>query len=149
MLEVVSPYGTAVPSVGVHLYDPGSVITSAIIDSPVVLVDSQSMMLVTSTGWVGTGSVPVQGIDTNTGPFTINVNSTIVWLWELTDRVLSNMVESGTVSHQATRSIELRDGYHVSESGNVIMEAGEEIRMLPEFSARTGSVFRAIINTNL
>ena len=67
-------------------------------------------------------------------------------MWELTDLVLSNAVESGTITHEATRFIEVRDGYHVNASGNVILKAGEEIRMLPEFSATTGSTFRAVID---
>jgi hypothetical protein len=120
-------------------------LTAAIIDSPVAVAVVDGFATHSCTGWVGTGSVPAFGVGTNTGSFTLNEDSSVTWLWELTDLVLSNFLETGVITHDATRNIRAGDGYYVVPPGNVTLEAGREIRLTDGFQATSGSTFRAVI----
>ena len=93
-LIVSTRHGKANPAVGTNLYNWGSVLSAALTNSPVMSGTTQYVC----AGWAGTGSVPVSGLTTNTGPFTLTNSSSIVWQWSTNYwlKVLTN--GSGTVS---------------------------------------------------
>ena len=74
-LWVFSPYGDPVPSVGMHIFPVGHVVT-AFVPTPSGGHDC--------TGWTGTGSVPITG-DSNSVSFTIDRTSTLTWQWGTTE----------------------------------------------------------------
>ncbi|MCE9616416.1 MAG: S8 family serine peptidase [Lentisphaerae bacterium] len=144
-LAVQSPYGTASPPIGTNTFPAGSALTAAVTDSPVTMADSQSRMLLVCTGWTGAGSVPASGTGTQTGPFLLLTNSTLIWHWQLCDLALSNRIETATANHQASQSIAAGDGYRVESPADVSFQAGKTVRLQPGFTAATGSTFRAYI----
>lgn len=77
-LAVASVYGGASPAVGSATYTSGTVLTCGITNSPLIAGSNRYVC----TGWTGSGSVPPAGFGTNTGPFALTENSTIVWHWE-------------------------------------------------------------------
>ena len=82
-LTVVSVRDSSSPTVGDHLYDDGSSVVCSVI-SPVV----QGGVSYTCVGWFGTGSVPSSGIGTSVD-FVISQNSTITWIWQVTQWTLT------------------------------------------------------------
>jgi M6 family metalloprotease-like protein len=142
-LDVVSAYGNASPSVGTNTYPSGTSLACAITNSPATLSDAQGAVTCICTGWTGTGSVPAVGGTTNTGSFNLNADSSITWLWVVTDRVLSNQTVSVTTNVQARDTVRAGTGYRVVSPGNVTLQAGKNVRLAPGFTARSGSVFRA------
>jgi hypothetical protein len=141
-LAVGSPYGVTDPATGVTSYAYGSMVTGAVLNSPVMLTDEQGRVSLVCTGWVGTGSAPVAGEGTNL-VFSITEDSSLDWLWAVQDLVMSNRTVTGSVVTQALDSITAGDGYRVDPGGDVTFEAGRLIRLVPGFEAATGSVFRA------
>lgn len=143
VLTVSSSWGAAAPASGSYVYLSNAVVRCAVTGSPRVLVDAQSRSTGVCTGWVGTGSVPALGAATNTGPIALEVNSSVTWLWVLTDLVVSNQTVTGRTARVARDTITATNRYRVVSGGNVSLEAGRSVRLSPGFSASTGSTFRA------
>ena len=77
-LVVASAYGGAVPPVGTNMYPLGTSVTCRVTNSPVLNGATQYVC----KGWTGTGSVPSSPDGgTNTGPITLNTDSTLTWQW--------------------------------------------------------------------
>jgi subtilisin family serine protease len=144
-LEVTSAFGMADPPAGLHSYPAGTPLACSVTNSPATRVDAQSAVTGVCTGWVGTGSVAASGSTTNTGAFALNVDSSITWLWAVTDLMLSNQTVSVTTNVQARDTLGAGDGYRVVSPGNVTFQAGKTVRLAPGFTAQSGSVFRAVI----
>jgi hypothetical protein len=144
-LAVTSPYGTASPSTGVHTFATGTSLTGIMLTSPVVTDDGSTMLTAVCTGWVGTGSVPVSGTGTNTGAFTLSADSSLTWLWDITDLYLSNTVENASISHEASATITAGESYIIQSPGDVSLKAGTQVRFTPGFEARSGSELKAEI----
>lgn len=147
-LAVTSSYAVADPPPGSHTYDAAASVTCAVTGSPVQVEHSDGMIVSVCTGWVGSGSVPASGLDTNV-TFTIGSDSSITWQWALSDVVMSNQVVSGTISTQALHTITARDSYRVAPSADATFTAGDSIRLSDGFRAESGSVFRATIDAGL
>ena len=145
-LAVASSHGMASPSVGTHTNIVGTVVTCEITNAFVAVATAQSTTVYTCTGWTGTGDVPSSGTSTNTGPLVLTTNSSITWAWAPYDMTLSNQVVTLTETNVAINRITAGDGYEVDAGGNVTLEAGNAVRLLPGFHAVTGSTFRARIN---
>lgn len=77
-LVVVSARGMGDPPVGTHIVSYESVNTCTMQS----FVSAGAGAGYACTGWTGTVSVPVSGVGTNTGPFSITNNSTVTWQWE-------------------------------------------------------------------
>lgn len=77
-LNVTSLYGGADPAAGITMHNHDASITCSITNSPVIDGTTQFVC----SGWSGVGSVPATGSGTNTGPFALTNNSTIVWHWQ-------------------------------------------------------------------
>ncbi len=144
-LSVTSEYGNAAPPDGTDSYTSGTNMTCSITSMPVVVEDSESWKSCICTGWVGTGSVPASGNTTNTGSFTLTEDSAITWLWTIQNSAFSNQTVNVTNVISAQDNIRAGDGYTIEPPGDIIFEAGTEIRLTPGFHAKTGSVFRATI----
>jgi hypothetical protein len=145
-LEITSQYGNASPGAGMHTNTSGDAVSCSITNSPVEFTDAGSWKTCICTGWIGTGSVdPASGSGTNV-TFTITEDSSITWLWQITDLVLSNQTVSAATNYTVRDTISARDGYTVDVSGSVVFEAGDEIRLQDGFTARSGSVFRATVD---
>ena len=144
-LIVASRYDAGTPPVGTHNYASGTELMCSVTGSPVTVSDAYGMGRHVCTGWVGAGSVPASGIDTNL-TFTITEKSQVTWQWAVQDLVLSNQVVSGTVSTQALETIQAGRGYVVAPGADVSLEAGGHIRLTDGFNAASGSVFRATID---
>ena len=144
-LTVVSQYGMATPPVGTNSFSSGTNIVCAITNSPIVIEESNSWKSCICTGWVGSGSVPVSGNTTNTGSFAINADSSITWLWAVSNVVFSNQTVVITQTNSVIESIEAGHGYEIKSPGNVLFEAGKTIKLTPDFHVGTGAVFRARI----
>jgi hypothetical protein len=94
-LKVVSPYGSPQPPVGTSARQYYGAPTSAWIDnSP----DDRGTTQYVCKGWTGTGSVPASGNGTNTGPFLLVNNSSILWLWITNYRLTTLTSGSGFVN---------------------------------------------------
>ncbi|MBN1755915.1 hypothetical protein JW877_06850 [bacterium] len=85
ILQVISEYGTPMPPMGYSCITPGTEVT-AFVPSPFYI---GSNIRATCIGWTGTGSVPPSGSG-NMFTFTMNVNSSITWLWVLEYRFTVN-----------------------------------------------------------
>ncbi|MCE9612787.1 MAG: hypothetical protein K8T26_00835 [Lentisphaerae bacterium] len=144
-LQVNSAYGMALPPAGTATYAHGTTITCAITNSPASFADATHWQSCLCTGWVGTGSVPALGSGTNTGSLMLLADSSITWLWTLTDLAVSNQVLAVTSNLAARDTLTAGPDYTVAPSGNVTLRAGKSVRLLPGFTARTGSVLRATV----
>ena len=78
VIIVISAHGETEPPIGSSWFFSGTVITGAVLNSPVTL--SGQTQYVTE-GWAGTGSLPSFGGGTNTLPFTLTNDSTLSWSW--------------------------------------------------------------------
>ena len=92
-LAVHSDHGTAVPD-GITAYFDGTTVACAVVDSPVIY---PSVSKHSCTGWVGTGSVPSSGAETNVS-VTVTTNSAITWLWDTNFWLDTGTNGAGTVS---------------------------------------------------
>lgn len=144
-LVVVSAYGMADPAAGVHAYPNGASLVCSVTSTPAVVADAYGVATAVCTGWTGTGSVPASGAGTNTGFFVLAAPSSITWLWQITDLVLSNQVVTTAGTNAARDTIRAGDGYEVRAPGRQVLRAGQRIRLTQGFVAATGSVFRAEI----
>ncbi len=77
-MVVKSDRGTGSPPVGTNIFSYNSV-TNCQMQS---FVSTGTGMGYACTGWTGTACVPVSGIGTNTGLFTLTNHSSVTWLWE-------------------------------------------------------------------
>jgi len=144
-LSVTSFYDVAVPPDGDHTYSHGAEVTCVVTGSPFMVIEPTRSSMVVCTGWVGTGSAPATGVTTNTGAFTITEDSSVTWLWAVSNLWLSNQVVSSTITEEAMDTITAGDGYTVDPTGDATLEAGRQIHLQPGFTAQSGSVFRAVI----
>ncbi len=144
-LEIISAYGMASPAVGIYEYLAGTEVTCAITNSPVMVYEATRLSQVVCTGWVGSGSAPASGTTLDTGPFPLNGDASVTWLWAVSNLWLSNQVVTTTITEEALDTISAGDGYVVDPSGDATFEAGATIRLAPGFTASSGSVFRAVI----
>lgn len=145
-LTVASDYGATRPPLGVSSYPYGSQVTCAVTNSPVTVSDTQSVVTLVCTGWVGTGSVPAVGAGTNVVVTLIDTSS-VTWLWGVRDLVLSNQTVAMTTNVSALRTITAGNGYSLDPAADVTFRVGTGglIRLTPGFSAPTGSAFRATL----
>ncbi len=143
-LTVASEYGGCTPATGAQVFAAGTVVTGIVAGSPAVVIDPQSRVTGVCTGWTGTGSAPAAGSGTNTGPFTLATDSSLTWLWVVTDLALSNQTVTGSVQREARDTVSAGDGYRVVAPGSATLRAGRTVRLAPGFSASTGSAFRAV-----
>lgn len=74
-LSVASAHGTPVPA-GVTTSAFGTAV-SAQVDA----VAANGTTQYVCQGWIGTGSAPASGATTNTGTFSLNLDSSVTWLW--------------------------------------------------------------------
>lgn len=144
-LTVSSACGMADPPAGVHTLPAGTNLACAVTNSPVIIVDEQRRMTCVCTGWQGTGSAPAAGEGTNTGSFSLTLDSSVTWQWAVSDLVLSNQTVVGSLNTQALNTVTARDGFEVGASGDAHLRAGETVRLAPGFRAVSGSVFRATV----
>jgi hypothetical protein len=74
-LEIVSAYGSPVPSVGSHEYEPGTVVTNSVA-SPVTDGSTQYVC----TGWTMTGNEPLSGTN-NSFVMMLTNDAVVTWSW--------------------------------------------------------------------
>jgi hypothetical protein len=122
-LVVSSQYGQADPAQGTYFNDCGSVALCRLTNRLVTLGTTQYA----SRGWTGTGSAPPSGPSTNTGPFFLEANSTVVWLWSTNYLLQTSSEGPGTVGpgagwHPAGSNVlvsaQPADYFHVRWTGN-------------------------------
>ena len=145
-LLVSTPYGTSSPPEGPNSFAAGTAITATLNDSPVVTENAQQQVVLVVTGWVGTGSVPLLGAGTNTGPFTLLEDSTLAWLWAIRDLTVSNQTVGITTNYRALETVTAENAYRVVPAGDVEMDAGDSVRLRPGFTAEEGSQVRVRVN---
>ncbi|MBN1676131.1 MAG: VCBS repeat-containing protein, partial [Kiritimatiellae bacterium] len=92
-LDVISAWGTPAPAAGTHVYDYGSVLDCAVLDSPLVDGGTQHVCV----GWTGTGAIPATGTATNTGPVTLTQNSRVSWQWQVRYRLETAAGAGGSI----------------------------------------------------
>lgn len=97
-LTIVSPYGSTLPSIGVHPH-LAETTHSVGVNSTVVTAGTTRH---TVTGWTGSGAL-ASGSGAVTGPFILTAPTTVTWLWQ-TDHFLD-------VSSSAGGSIDAADGW--------------------------------------
>lgn len=144
-LTINSVYGMADPPTGVHSYAEGTLVTCEVTNSPAMVYEATRSAQVVCTGWVGMGSAPAAGVTTTAGPFPLNTDSSVTWLWAVSNLWLSNQTVTVTADENALGGITAGDGYLVDPPGDVTFEAGIQVRLQPGFTALSGSVFRAVI----
>jgi hypothetical protein len=94
-LIVTTPYGNSNPPARTNWYSRGSSVAVVLTNSPVLFgVRTQYVC----TGWIGTGSVPVSGVGTNAGAFTLTNNSSIAWQWATNYWLNTGTNGNGTVN---------------------------------------------------
>jgi hypothetical protein len=119
-------------------------VTCSVTNSPIVLVDSDITRWIACTGWTATGSAPLSGDTTSTGPFYIGEDTAVTWHWALNALLMTNQTVSGTETFKALDTITAGNRYRIDGSGRVTFRAGRTIRLIPPFRAETGCVFRAV-----
>ncbi len=77
-LLISSSFGNPSPSPGAHVLTNGTVADCSIAGSPILEGFTQRVCL----GWAGNGSAPPAGIETNTGPFSLTNDSSVIWKWQ-------------------------------------------------------------------
>ncbi len=75
-LNIASIFSSTAPSMGLHVYDTGSLVDVSVLDAAVQVGQTGYV----NVGWSGTGSVPASGSE-RAMSFTITTNSTITWEW--------------------------------------------------------------------
>ncbi|TFH17976.1 MAG: DUF2341 domain-containing protein [Lentisphaerales bacterium] len=92
-LVVGSGYGSPYPALGTNLFYYGTTVTCEV-NSPIPYGAETQYVCV---GWTGSGSVPISGSTTNTGPITITNNSGILWNWMTNYDLAVAVAGSGSV----------------------------------------------------
>ncbi|OGV46940.1 MAG: hypothetical protein A2X46_19240 [Lentisphaerae bacterium GWF2_57_35] len=92
-LLIGSAYGTPIPAAGIYSVPNYSTQTCAVAGSPIIDGGTQLMCL----GWTGSGSAPHAGLETNTGPFVVTNDSTVIWKWQ-TQYYLTLEATNGSVN---------------------------------------------------
>ena len=93
-LAISSRYGTPEPA-GTNWMRKDTTTNARVAGSPVALGASTQLACV---GWTATGSAPKTGAATNTGPFVLTNNTTIVWQWRTNVWLATATVGNGSVS---------------------------------------------------
>ena len=93
-LSVLTPYGSATPSVGTHTYAHGTLINASV-TTPVSAVGGLSQYA--CAGWRLAGSSPTSGI-TAQASFAITNDATLTWLWQTNHWLYALAGSNGTVS---------------------------------------------------
>jgi len=78
VLTVTSEHGVCVPPAGSNVFARGATTACAVVASPVI----DGLEQYACTGWTGSGSVPLGGAGTDTGPIALSADSSIAWHWE-------------------------------------------------------------------
>ncbi len=92
-LVVANEHGDAVPGAGTNTYDYGTALDCSITNSP--FIDGSTTQYV-CVGWVGSGSVPPGGTQTNVA-ITITNNSSITWQWQTNYWLATNVNGYGSI----------------------------------------------------
>ena len=93
-LTTVSRYGLPEPA-GTNWMQKDTTTNAGVAGSPIALGVSTQLVCV---GWTATGSAPKTGAATNTGPFALSNNTTIVWQWRTNVWLETAVAGSGAVS---------------------------------------------------
>ena len=93
-LAVSSRYGVPMPA-GTTWMRKDVTTNAGVAGSPIAVGGATQLVCV---GWTGTGSAPKTGATTNTGPFTLTNNTTIVWQWRTNVWLATATVGNGSVS---------------------------------------------------
>ena len=95
-LTIASPHGTGNPTVGLHTFPNGSTQTCAITDSPVTEGTTQYVCV----GWIRTDvsySELDSGSGASTGPFVLDEEMFVYWLWQTNYFLDLEVVGNGSV----------------------------------------------------
>ena len=133
-LSVSSEYGGADPAVGLYTNDYGTAFTGIVTNSPIVNGTTQYACV----GWAGTGSVTASGTGTNTGPFALTNDTTLVWQWQTNYFLDTGVNGSG--------SVDIVDGWVEQGSNVVITATGAQYYHLDYWSGDTNG---ASISNNM
>ena len=114
LLEVSSAHGSPVPPAGSNLIAYGTTTNAVMTGSPVTLGGTQHVVL----GWTGTGDVPPSGVGADTGPFTLERDSSITWDWKTRYFLDVETVGGGSVNRS--------DGFRDS-GANVTLTAAADV----------------------
>ena len=93
-LAAASRYGVAEPA-GTNWMRKDTTTNAGVAGSPIALGGSTQLACV---GWTATGSAPKTGAATNTGPFVLTNDTTIVWQWRTNVWLETTVVGSGVVA---------------------------------------------------
>jgi hypothetical protein len=94
-LSIFSLQNGCAPEAGMYSIPYGQSMSCAVTNSPYVIGGNTQMVCV---GWSGMGSVPLSGMTTNTGDFTITGDSAIFWLWRREYLLAAGSEGPGTLS---------------------------------------------------
>ncbi|MGD0977530.1 MAG: hypothetical protein ABR962_00140 [Candidatus Bathyarchaeia archaeon] len=111
-LTVSSDHDSSNPGNGQHVYSDGSYVTCNA-TSPV----TEGSIVWTCTGWTGTGSVPPSGTGSSVS-FTINLDSSITWLWQ------GVLLQRTLTVYSAHDSPNPTDGVHYIDDGSYVTVSG-------------------------
>ena len=128
-LEVVSPFGGAVPPVGSNVFDYGSAVPCAVTNSPIVVAPEATQIV--CTGWALVGNTATNGSASGSGTSTtvrVTADGSLTWLWETNYWVNTEVAGNGSVNPN--------DGW-VSAGSNVVVEATPDAHH--HFTGWTGS----------
>ena len=101
-LAVSSFRGSPSPAVGTNSYSWHATITASV----------RNVAGYTMTGWSGTGSVPVTGATTNTGPIVLtDLVSSITWNWTTNSYTVSFDAQGGTATDSASKLVTYSTAY--------------------------------------
>ena len=92
-LAVTSRYGVPEPA-GTNWMRKDTTTNAGVAGSPIALGVSTQLACV---GWTATGSAPKTGAATNTGPFVLTNNTTIVWQWRTNVWLETTSIGNGSV----------------------------------------------------
>jgi hypothetical protein len=95
-LVVVSPFGIAAPPVGTNLFNVGMRTNCEVTGSPLYAGVLATQYV--CNGWIGSGSIPTQGLTTATPRVVLTTNSAIRWVWHTNAYLAFTVHGSGTVS---------------------------------------------------
>ncbi len=112
--DVTSTYGTPQPPVGKTTNDYNTQITAVMQGSPITQSETQLVCI----GWNGTGSTPANDGTVNTGPFALQTDSTISWLWMTNYRFTVSANADGNVTGDGTAWYARGNGVNVTAVPN-------------------------------
>ena len=93
-LSVLTPYGTATPSVGTHTYTHGTLINASV-TTPISI--SGGLSQYACSGWLLDGGSPHAGASSQV-TFAITNNANLTWLWQTNHWLYALAGANGTVS---------------------------------------------------